>query len=576
MMWLGRTHVLWRLTRSWWCRRPAWLTVMVGVSGMVCLMMLSRSTTLAPPLRPSPPGARVVLAAAPPARLHQDLDTSQDTAGRGRVVTSQDTAGRGGVVTSQDTAGRGRVVTSQDTAGRGRVVTSQDTAGRGGVDTSSTQAGGGEAGAAWEDAGPEHLGAPAAPHLGVLTAPHPGAPTHKMQADAAPGEGPGTAPGTEPEEEAVLGGGQEEEEGAEEAGLRDEILSEVHETMEGKIEAILKRKREALAIDMEGYHFHPHLKAKDVSDLVMERGGNPVRSLVVTTWRSGSTFIGDVLQSHPATFYHYEPLLDFGISQIREGKLAEQAIYSLRHLLTCNYTNMESYLEYGPMHPWLFFHNLQLWSYCKAFPDLCWLPQFLEPFCQLFPFQAVKTVRLRLNLTRDLLQDDKLGVQVVLLVRDPRGTMQSRAHRNWCPGNADCDDPARLCDDLVNDYNTARIFTRKFPHSFRVIRYEDFSFHAHNMTKDLFDFFHLDYHPRVQTFLDTHTTKKVGGVSSTFRNSKTAPVHWQQDLTWQEVVDIQKVCDKALKLWGYRMARYEKHLRSFNPVGKLRKGLMLL
>lgn len=356
-------------------------------------------------------------------------------------------------------------------------------------------------------------------------------------------------------------------------GLRQQLLTEAATsyTEENLIEVILTRERELLTQAMEGYKFHPKLKAKNMNDLAMESGGRPVRSLVITTWRSGSTFIGDILESHPANFYHYEPLLDFGISQVRYGKDAKQAIHNLQHLLTCNYTDMEHYLAFGPDHPWLFSHNERLWNYCSSFPELCWQPDFLAPFCRLFPFQSVKTVRLRLNLTKELLEDKTLGVQVLLLVRDPRGTMQSRHHRDWCPGNPDCDEPARLCNDLVSDYNTAQIFKRKFPHSFRVVRYEDLSFQAHNKTKELFDFFHLNYHPLVQMFLDTHTKKKIGGTSSTFRDSKTAPIHWQQDLPWEEVKSIQRVCRRALKVWGYEIAKDEKHLRSFKPVGRLRQ-----
>ncbi|XP_064121330.1 carbohydrate sulfotransferase 4-like isoform X2 [Macrobrachium nipponense] len=338
-------------------------------------------------------------------------------------------------------------------------------------------------------------------------------------------------------------------------------------TKQGFIDSIIEKQRKVLQEAMEGYTFHRKLKAKKLEDLVLEKGGRPVRSLVVTSWRSGSTFIGDVLQSHPATYYHYEPLLDFGIQQVRYGELAQEAVHNLRHLLTCNYSELNHYLDYGPEHPWLFIHNSRLWNYCTSFPQLCWDPDFLSPFCSLFPFQSMKTVRLRLNLTREFLEDKTLGVQVLLLVRDPRGTMQSRHHRDWCPGNPDCDDPAKLCQDLVSDYNTAIDFRRKFPSSFRVVRYEDLSFDAYNMTKELFDFFHLSYHARVQEFLDTHTKEKIGGVSSTFRNSKTAPVHWQQDLSWEEVEAMQKVCSKALRLWGYEIAKDENHLRTFKPVG---------
>ena len=77
--------------------------------------------------------------------------------------------------------------------------------------------------------------------------------------------------------------------------------------------------------------------------------GSPVRAMVATTWRSGSTFLGhhhhchssspsslassssellkyskfsfsipgDIMNSHPATYYHYEPLLHYDIKQAR-------------------------------------------------------------------------------------------------------------------------------------------------------------------------------------------------------------------------------------------------------------------
>ena len=104
----------------------------------------------------------------------------------------------------------------------------------------------------------------------------------------------------------------------------------------------------------------------------------------------------------------------------------------------------------------------------------------------------------------------------------------------------------------------------------RMVRYEDLSFNAYNMTRKLFEFFRLSYHPQLKAFLDTHTTHKSGGVSSTFRDSKVAPIHWQQDLSWEEVKQIQNVCGEALRLWGYRIAKDEAHLRSFNPVGEFK------
>ena len=56
-----------------------------------------------------------------------------------------------------------------------------------------------------------------------------------------------------------------------------------------------------------------------------------------------------------------------------------------------------------------------------------------------------------------------LNIRVLLLVRDPRGTMESRNHRDWCPENPDCEDPAKLCSDLVDDYHSAQELVKKFP-----------------------------------------------------------------------------------------------------------------
>lgn len=72
----------------------------------------------------------------------------------------------------------------------------------------------------------------------------------------------------------------------------------------------------------------------------------------------------------------------------------------------------------------------------------------------------------RLRLAESLLQNEKLNVRILFLVRDPRGTMQSRLHRDWCPTNPDCYDPSRLCNDLDDDYQAAAMLRQKFPDKF--------------------------------------------------------------------------------------------------------------
>jgi hypothetical protein len=69
----------------------------------------------------------------------------------------------------------------------------------------------------------------------------------------------------------------------------------------------------------------------------------------------------------------------------------------------------------------------------------------------------------------------------------------------------------------------------------RAIRYEDLSLNPYDMSQDLLQFYGFTFDDNVQNFLDSHTKVNIGGVSSTFRDSKSAPFHWTKDLRFEEV-----------------------------------------
>ena len=87
---------------------------------------------------------------------------------------------------------------------------------------------------------------------------------------------------------------------------------------------------------------------------------------------------------------------------------------------------------------------------------------------------------------------------------------------------------------------------------YKVIRYEDFSMKPYENTAEVITFFGLTIHSNVKGFLDTHTKSNQGGVSSTYRDTKTTPFNWKVKLTREEVDNIQGKCAQAMELWGYR------------------------
>ena len=52
-----------------------------------------------------------------------------------------------------------------------------------------------------------------------------------------------------------------------------------------------------------------------------------------------------------------------------------------------------------------------------------------------------------------------------------------------------------------------------------------------------------------------------------FRDSKTAPYHWKNDLPFSRIQEIQDDCAEALDLWGYHSYKTQEELETVHPVG---------
>ncbi|XP_053600670.1 carbohydrate sulfotransferase 4 [Plodia interpunctella] len=332
-------------------------------------------------------------------------------------------------------------------------------------------------------------------------------------------------------------------------------------------EKILNKTSFRIKYDLSTYNFS-HSGVQKLEDLLMEAGGKPIRNIIISTWRSGTTFLGEVLNAMPGNFYHYEPLLKFQIVQIRGLPLSAEALSIIKNMLKCNFDGLDEYFEYGKKHLYQFSHNTRLWDHCKYKKELCFDAEFTGRFCKLFPFQSMKVVRVRLRLIQEILDEKELNVKVVLLIRDPRGVMQSRQHRDFCQPAADCWQPELLCADMISDYVAAGRLLKQYPDKLMVLRYEELALDPNKTTLNLLKFLRMGMTSSVEKFLSTHTNVEVAGVSSTFRISQHVPFRWKNVLDFDYVDNIQEVCKEAMDLWGYRLAHNSSHMTSkdFNPI----------
>ena len=316
---------------------------------------------------------------------------------------------------------------------------------------------------------------------------------------------------------------------------------------------------------------------------------NAKNILIATSWRSGSSFLGDLLNHYPGTFYSFEPIhyIDFKKHQLKLSKKwrHEEALKLMRDIYKCDYsTNITTgYLKHVSKseNQFLLRHNGRVWKSCTSLlPSnaACFTPEFLNRVCPLFPIRLIKTVRLRMTLVEKLLRDADLSLKVIFLVRDPRGVMHSRDSMDWCSDSSACSSVDVMCKDLFSDVQYANELDEKYPGRLLLVRYKDLSMEPYHQVDEMVNFLNL---PQERQFLDpylvTHTGQKRSepvwiekfvklkqekpekhppnppyGPYGTKRNASEATAfNWTRTMKQGEIQEIEEICEKPMKALGY-------------------------
>ena len=201
-------------------------------------------------------------------------------------------------------------------------------------------------------------------------------------------------------------------------------------------------------------------------------------------------------------------------------------------------------------------NNVNTWKACSNGPnvDTCSVPAFLESACSKFPTVAAKIVRLRLNLTRSLLEDSQFRrVKIVYLVRDPRATLNSRTAFGWCTKSRDCMEPKRLCDDIDRDLDAFGQLSKVYSDRLMLVKYETLATEPFKTFGSIFHFACLSFTPSVRETIRLHTSRNKNGAASTFRKSSERIDLWTRKLGWLKIRRNQSVCSSVLKRLEYQI-----------------------
>ncbi|KAF7642325.1 hypothetical protein LDENG_00260160, partial [Lucifuga dentata] len=196
---------------------------------------------------------------------------------------------------------------------------------------------------------------------------------------------------------------------------------------------------------------------------------------------------------------------------------------------------------------------------------------------------AIKTVRIpQISDLRALIEDPRLNLKVVQLVRDPRGILASRietfrdTYRLWRlwratgrrPHNLDLGQINTVCEDFLSSVSTGLARPAWLRGRYMLLRYEDLARFPLQKTRELYRFLGLVLDRSVEDWI-LNNTRGSSDLSArhkftTARDSAANAENWRVKLSFDMVLYAQTACQPVLELLGYKIVLHPRELRNLS------------
>ena len=334
--------------------------------------------------------------------------------------------------------------------------------------------------------------------------------------------------------------------------------------------------------------------------MVSENDKKPIHIIVLARMRTGSSLVGEILNQNPTLFYIFEPLhaIDSFIRRHREAEThrRELSVTLLRMINRCQFTQdfVQSIAHWG-----LGKHKSSgLQPICKATEGCNKASHTLiEDQCKSFAMRmGMKTIRADLSMLQSLVEKDNVNLKIIHLVRDPRGTANSRKNyyidhikaerkKNKQPerttqftlktlGLLDVNPQfhvntiPKYCKWIKDTIPVAKSKPDWLQSRYMLVRYEDLALDPVKVSQDIYNFVGLTMPKNVRQWVVNSTSesnnRNNGSTFGTQKNSKEVMQSWRHSLPYEEVRQVQDLCGDAMKLVGYRQVLRREDLTNYD------------
>nr|XP_056718405.1 carbohydrate sulfotransferase 4 [Euleptes europaea] len=316
--------------------------------------------------------------------------------------------------------------------------------------------------------------------------------------------------------------------------------------------------------------------------------------LILSSWRSGSSFVGQLFSQHPDVFYLMEPAWHVWATMHQSSaKALQMAVRDLvRSVFKCDMSVFDAYMSEQRNQRGLF-----QWEASRALcsPPACDLFQRSDiiskhdcktlcgkyPFpkvaeaCKTYSHVALKEVRLfNLRALRPLFADPSLDLKIIHLVRDPRAVFRSRertagelaqdsnivvGHKIQLRETESYAVMREICKSHIEIYTQGRCaLPGLLQDRYLLVRYEDIVRDPLATVVQLYGFAGLHFTPRLQTWVHNITHGQGLGTQAFDVGSRDAvnvSQAWRKTLPYPKVAKLQEACKDAMEVLGYRLVR---------------------
>ncbi|XP_030051222.1 carbohydrate sulfotransferase 6-like [Microcaecilia unicolor] len=320
--------------------------------------------------------------------------------------------------------------------------------------------------------------------------------------------------------------------------------------------------------------------------------------LILTSWRSGSSFVGQLFNQNPDVFYLMEPAWHVWTRLPKEPpKLLHLPVRDLiRSIFLCDMSAFPPYMSQSK-----YISDIFMWQESRA---LCSYPACpnspltdffnrsechtrcrnvpldkMEEACRAYSHVVVKTVRFfNLEVLYPLLKDPSLNLKIIHLVRDPRAVFSSREAFPYLEYDDATVSKAQnskanisvvmeeICKAQVQIYKLASQNPQPFlKNRYLMVRYEDLVRNPVDHIREMYDFVGLSMSPKLESWFYNIThglipkEKKFLPFSE---DSKKIAQHWREKLHFSKVKEVQKLCQQEMEVFGYQLVESEREQKN--------------